>query len=349
VPRKGRETYRPWRHGGVALGFWRSGVAWIDRTVHGRRYRVSTGCRTPEAALAEYQRFEADPPRYVPRGKAGAGWDQAVKDYLRFSEHVKGNGEDHLSHQEYRLANWGGYTRGGSRVFGSLEAFTKADIHAFIEALKTGKITGREVGPPSVNRHLSDLKALMGWARGERLTKNAADSEVPMLREERGIRAHKEIEAKCWRAVAPRLLPRWRSAMEVLLGAGLRPGEVARLAAPDLLAAGIHVPRSKTRKARTIPVSKRTLAAARRVLKLGGWPDDDGAQFKRRIQIAAKNAKVPAFTAYDLRHTFATVCLRNGAALRDVQEWMGHASIRTTEKYLHAARGALRRASFAPV
>jgi site-specific recombinase XerD len=39
-----------------------------------------------------------------------------------------------------------------------------------------------------------------------------------------------------------------------------------------------------------------------------------------------------------MRHTFATVCLRNGAALRDVQEWMGHASIRTTERYLHVLR-----------
>ena len=335
MPRKARDRYQPWRHRGVTLGHVRSGVYWIDRTIHGRRYRVSTACRTPDAAFAEYARFEADPSRYVPRGKVGAGWDQAVKEYLRYSESVKLNGASHLAKQEYRLANLGAFTRGGNRVFASLEAFTKADVLAFIEALTSGEVTGRPVGAPSVNRHLSDLKALMRWAREEaHLTKNTADAEV---------------EAKRWRKVSPRLKPRWRAVLEVFLGAGLRPGELARLAGEDLLPHGIHVPRSKTRKGRTVPASARTLASAKRLLDLGGFPDDEGAQFKRRVQVAAARAEVEPFTAYDLRHTFATVCLRNGAALRDVQEWMGHASIRTTEKYLHAARGGPRRVSFAPV
>lgn len=349
MPRKGGDRRSSWRHRGVTLGFIRSGIFWIDRTVHGRRYRVSTGCRTPDAALGEYQRFEAEPSRYVPRGKIGTAWDDAVRQYLRYSETVKLNGKSHVDHQEYRLANLGAFTRGGSRVFASLEAFTKADIHAFIEALTTGKITGRAVGAPSVNRHLSDLKALMRWARDEaHLTKNAADQEVAMVREDRGVGAHVEVEAARWRAVAPRLLPRWRAALEVLLGVGLRPGELARMAPADVLAHGIHVPKSKVRKGRTIPASPRTLAAARRLLKEGGFPDDEGSQFKHRVEVAAEGAGVEAFTAYDLRHTYATVCLRNGAALRDVQEWMGHASITTTQKYLHAARGRSRR-RFAPV
>jgi integrase len=350
MPRQGGDRYQPWKHRGVALGFVRSGIFWIDRTVHGRRFRVSTGCRTGDAALLEYQRFEADPSRFVPRGKVGTAWDDAVKAYLRYSEDVKLNGASHLAHQEYRLANLGAFTRGGSRVFASLEGFTKADILAFIAALTSGEITGRKVGAPSVNRHLSDLKALMRWAREEaHLTKNTADQDVAMVREERGIGAHAEVPARRWRAVAPLLLPRWRAALEVLLGAGLRPNELAALEEEDLLPHAIHVPRSKTRRGRTIPASSRCLAAAEQLLKLDSCPDDEGAQFKRRVEVAAKKAGVDPFTAYDLRHTYATCCLRAGAALRDVQEWMGHASIRTTEKYLHAARGGPRRASFAPV
>lgn len=350
MPREGGDRYQPWKHRGVPLGFIRSGIFWIDRTVHGRRFRVSTGCRTGDAAFLEYQRFEADPSRYVPRGKIGTAWDDAVKAYLRYSEDVKLNGESHLAHQEYRLANLGAFTRGGSRVFASLEAFTKTDVLAFVAALTSGEITGQKVGAPSVNRHLSDLKALMRWAREvAHLTKNVADQEVAMVREERGVGAHAEVQARVWRAVAPRLKAKWRSALEVLLGAGLRPNELAALKAEDILAHGIHVPRSKTRRGRTIPASARCLAAARQLVKLGGFPDDEGAQFKRRVQVAAKKASVEPFTAYDLRHTYATCCLRAGAALRDVQEWMGHASIRTTEKYLHAARGSSKRAVFAPV
>lgn len=39
---------------------------------------------------------------------------------------------------------------------------------------------------------------------------------------------------------------------------------------------------------------------------------------------------------HSLRHAFATIMLQNGANLRDIQEWLNHKSITTTERYLHA-------------
>lgn len=38
---------------------------------------------------------------------------------------------------------------------------------------------------------------------------------------------------------------------------------------------------------------------------------------------------------HSLRHSFATNCLRNGFDIHEVQKMMGHASVTTTEKYLH--------------
>lgn len=343
MPRQRADTYKPWRAGGVPLGHVRSGVYWIDRTIHGRRYRISTGCRTAEAALGEYQRFEKDPPRYVPRGKVGTGWDQAAKDFLAYSQGVKLNSARHVDKQEAHLANLGAFTRGPARVFASLDAFTASDVRAFIASLTSGDVTGNEAGPSTVNRHVATLKAFMRWAREERLTLNAADREIPMIREDHGQELPDEIPAATWKAILAKLDARWRAACEVMLGAGLRYGEVARMAPRDVLAGGIHIPFSKGRKARTVEASTRTIAAAKRLLKAGGVPDDEASQLNHRIAVAAKKAKRPPFTAHELRHTYATVTLRNGVDLRSLQGRLGHASVLTTQRYLHALRARTRK------
>ncbi len=43
---------------------------------------------------------------------------------------------------------------------------------------------------------------------------------------------------------------------------------------------------------------------------------------------------MPAIRFHDLRHTFGTRMIGK-ADIRRVQEWMGHADVQTTMKYLH--------------
>lgn len=38
---------------------------------------------------------------------------------------------------------------------------------------------------------------------------------------------------------------------------------------------------------------------------------------------------------HDLRHSCATLLLRNCVPIEEIQKWLGHSSIRTTERYAH--------------
>ena len=50
------------------------------------------------------------------------------------------------------------------------------------------------------------------------------------------------------------------------------------------------------------------------------------------------------FHFHMLRHTFTSNLLSNGAAPKDVQELLGHASLSTTQVYVHVTQDRLKRA-----
>jgi integrase len=62
----------------------------------------------------------------------------------------------------------------------------------------------------------------------------------------------------------------------------------------------------------------------------------DGSALRRRYTTALQRAGLRRLRFHDLRHTFATRVIAKADIVR-VQEWMGHADIQTTRKYLHFA------------
>lgn len=62
----------------------------------------------------------------------------------------------------------------------------------------------------------------------------------------------------------------------------------------------------------------------------------DGSALRRRYKHALKDAALRPLRFHDLRHTFGTRMIAK-ADIRRVQEWMGHADIQTTMRYLHYA------------
>jgi len=60
----------------------------------------------------------------------------------------------------------------------------------------------------------------------------------------------------------------------------------------------------------------------------------DGSALRRRYVDALAKARLRSLRFHDLRHTFGTRMIAK-ADIRRVQEWMGHADIQTTMRYLH--------------
>ena len=60
----------------------------------------------------------------------------------------------------------------------------------------------------------------------------------------------------------------------------------------------------------------------------------DASALRRRYVAALKRAGLRQLRFHDLRHTFGTRMIAK-ADIRRVQEWMGHADVQTTMKYLH--------------
>jgi site-specific recombinase XerD len=61
----------------------------------------------------------------------------------------------------------------------------------------------------------------------------------------------------------------------------------------------------------------------------------DRTKVTRQFQAACRASGVHVIRFHDLRHTFATQLAASGVPLRTIQEFLGHADLKTTQIYAH--------------
>jgi integrase len=210
----------------------------------------------------------------------------------------------------------------------------------------------------TANRHLALLKRCFNLA----IIWGKLDGKNPV----RGIRMHQENNQR-HRYLSGEELRSFLSALSdepnraladalrFLLMTGARRSEVlnARWDAIDMDLRQWYLPHTKSGRSRFVLLNDAALA----VLRQRPRSESTVYVFQGKVlgapicnpykgfQRALKRAGLTGWRIHDLRHSFASLAINNGASLYEVQHLLGHSDSKTTQRYAHVASANLRKAS----
>jgi integrase len=211
--------------------------------------------------------------------------------------------------------------------------------------------------PATVNRHISllsrMLKLAVTWGF---IDKNPALGirKLQENNERHRYLSDQEI-VRFLEALKEEQNPVAAAALAFLLYTGVRKQEAlgARWEHVDLHKKVWFIPRSKNGKLRHVilnPMAVKLLEQQPRVPgnpfvfpgKVPGQPLNNPQKAFNRV---LKKIGITNFRIHDLRHSFASLAINNGASLYEVQHLLGHSQAKTTSRYAHLGDETLRRVS----
>lgn len=99
---------------------------------------------------------------------------------------------------------------------------------------------------------------------------------------------------------------------------------------------------------RDVPISERTAAAGRTFIRLRDKVALDDKSVWKEIHRVREGTDLPKFSMHDLRRAWASAMHANGATLKQISVWLGHADIATTERYIRVFGGETTGHEFLP-
>jgi integrase len=278
--------------------------------------------------------------------RTGATFADAAAEYLRYIEHDRGRKPSTV--RGYRSA----IDAHLLPAFGSLalEDVTTEAIERWL--------AGYEGSARSRNKLIIEMHGILARARKVYgLRENAAaDVEKLSARSSGDIQVFSPEEV--WALVRAAASEQDAALFLTAAFTGLRMAELLALRwrEVDFATATIRVRASyylgqlttpKSGKVRAVPMAPDVASALAQLGRREHWLGDDdlvfvgetgsyldGSALRRRYKAAIAAASLRPLRFHDLRHTFGTRMIAK-ADIRRVQEWMGHADVQTTMRYLH--------------
>jgi integrase len=321
------------------------GPAWT------KRGRPSDGYFTKQTAQAQLDQILDEIRRGQHAGmvRTGTTFEQAADEYLRYIEQDR-------ARKPSTVAGYRALVRAQL-----LPAFGSLPVESITTPMVESWLTGLEVAPATRTKAYVLMGGIMKRARKVYgLPFNpVTDVEKPPAPTASGdieVFSPEEVMALVEAAASEQDAAIYLTAAFT----GLRRGELIALRWRDVDIAGatIRVRASysdgalatpKSGKVRSVPMAPNVTEALTELRKRPLWTADDdlvfvgrtgtfldGRALRRRYQDALDRAGLRRLRFHDLRHTFGTRVIAK-ADIRRVQEWMGHADVKTTMRYLHYA------------
>lgn len=202
--------------------------------------------------------------------------------------------------------------------------------------------------PATVNRYLDAASAVLTYAHRRTPQYITAKPVIPKQtarskRTETLGEAQEEAVRK-WMLEAG--YPREELCIRFLVATGLRRGELMQLLPKQIGNDCVHLyeDQTKTDDARVVYLEPELAAEMRALVASGRMPDPFQLLriFKRGCEACGES---PKLVLHSLRHTTATRLLARGVDIRIVQEFLGHRSITTTQRYAHVRNDQLKEAA----
>jgi integrase len=199
----------------------------------------------------------------------------------------------------------------------------------------------------SINREMSALRHLFKkGVKWDMLEKSPFDNGDTLILKENNKR-HRYLEADEMERLFAECPLYLRRIVECALHTGMRKSEILRLKWEQVRNGFIYLrDYTKDKESRQLPINddlQDIFTAIRReqhltsehVFLYEGRPVRD---IKTAFNAACKRAGVKDFHFHDLRHTFASYVVMKGGSLKDVQELLGHSTMRMTLRYSHLSQ-----------
>lgn len=311
---------------------------YIDYQVDNRRVRkVVKGARTRAEAVKALNSEVAD----VCRGQYNF---QADRKRITFGDMADLFLEKYskVNKKSWKTSDWV-YLRRLKPYFGSygLPKISPEMVEEYkSERLSTG------IKKCSVNRELSCIRKVFNVAIAWGYTKTNPLKDVRFYSEKENIRERvlsEDEEVRLLAASSPHLMP----ILKVALNTGMRKGEIFKMRWEnvDFEKREVRIPESKSGTERRIPINSALFALLHSLRSRDGNHEsvfsnpETGKPYvdiKRAFSGACRRASITNLRFHDLRHSFASRLVSRGVDIVIIKELMGHASIVTTQRYLHS-------------